>query len=355
MEPIQVIDDALPAKLLNNVIHFFDYQVRWEFGSLSDREGFSFGHWNQELLKTSPRNKEDKERHLLDNEQYANIYQLWKYIKETWLTGHTLVRCYANAHTYGVEGYLHTDSRSEGNFTTIIYLNKEWKPEWAGETVFFDHTGDIYHSVLPRNGRMVLFDGRIPHAARSLSRCSSVLRQTLIFKSYYKPDKSEAEETLRQLIDSYSVQHNNYGYTVSEHSIGLYNLLENWNAEEHIRYTALFYLLYLNMAQNPPALATLRQKVTLLVGEKIEGRINCVTELYQNRCGNEYLMKGSLSELSSTPPRIAENLETSHPLFNDIITLEIALAVYTNTLYRSNKLINFARELDYLKKGVIPF
>ncbi len=45
----------------------------------------------------------------------APIAALWAQLQDRVLPGHALVRCYANAHTFGIEGYPHVDSRKPGN------------------------------------------------------------------------------------------------------------------------------------------------------------------------------------------------------------------------------------------------
>jgi len=100
------------------------------------------------------------------------------------LRGHRLIRCYANGHTYGCDGAGHTDAKEPHNYTSVYYPHKFWRPDWAGETVFFnpDKT-DIIGCVYPKPNRMVVFDGRIPHVARGVSRICPALRVTLMFKT----------------------------------------------------------------------------------------------------------------------------------------------------------------------------
>ena len=54
----------------------------------------------------------------------------------------------------------------EDNQTVIVYLNHHWDPQWGGETIFFDEDLDAVRLVQPRPGRVVIFDGRIPHTGR---------------------------------------------------------------------------------------------------------------------------------------------------------------------------------------------
>jgi SM-20-related protein len=100
------------------------------------------------------------------------------------LQGHRLIRCYANGHTYGSDGTLHTDSTRPGTYTCVYYPHQMWHPNWGGETVLFNQDKtDIVACVYPKPNRMVVFDGTIPHVARGVSRICPVLRVTLMFKT----------------------------------------------------------------------------------------------------------------------------------------------------------------------------
>lgn len=79
--------------------------------------------------------------------------------------------CYAayiNVLRFGNSTSIHCDAPYfvKDNKTVIVYLNPVWDPEWGGETIFFDDSLDAKYIVQPRPGRVVLFDGRIPHTAR---------------------------------------------------------------------------------------------------------------------------------------------------------------------------------------------
>lgn len=183
MERFTQRNDFLSAAELTVLQDFFQSQVLWTYGWQSDIEKTPFGHWNHDFLRTARGNQDDCQSVLLNNPALAPLHGLWKRLREEILPGHLLVRCYANAHTFGVEGYPHVDSRAPGNYTTVIYVNPVWKAEWAGETVFLNDLGDIFRAVLPKPGRIVTFDGRILHAARGLSRTCPAMRATLMFKT----------------------------------------------------------------------------------------------------------------------------------------------------------------------------
>lgn len=108
------------------------------------------------------------------------LWGIWERIRGA--SDRKLVRLYSNAYTYGTEGAPHYDSQTDDNITHLFYINRIWKPEWAGETVFFSGD-DIYASILPAPGRLVEFPGTMFHAARSVSRYFIGVRQILVYKS----------------------------------------------------------------------------------------------------------------------------------------------------------------------------
>jgi hypothetical protein len=186
MKQFQIIDDFIEADAIKLLQEHFQKNIRWTYGWQSDPGQIPFSHWNHDFIKSKPNNQINAEGLLFDNELVGPIGDLWINLKKSILTEHALVRCYANAHTHGVEGYIHYDSRLPGNYTTICYLNPQWRPDWGGETIFVNELGEIAHAVLPKPGRLVVFDGRILHAARGLSRICPAMRATLMFKTVEK-------------------------------------------------------------------------------------------------------------------------------------------------------------------------
>ena len=53
----------------------------------------------------------------------------------------------------------------EKEYTNLIYLNKKWNSDLHGETIFLDGN-DFVAAVLPKFGRLVVFEGSIDHSAR---------------------------------------------------------------------------------------------------------------------------------------------------------------------------------------------
>lgn len=58
----------------------------------------------------------------------------------------------------------HTCHAHQGQDVILYYANIEWKEEWSGETLFYDHTRkNIICSVPYTPNRMVVFDGELLH------------------------------------------------------------------------------------------------------------------------------------------------------------------------------------------------
>ena len=59
----------------------------------------------------------------------------------------------------------------------LYYANREWKPEWGGETVFYDEGGkDIIYTSPYVPNRMIFFAGELPHRYNPPSRVAPKFR-----------------------------------------------------------------------------------------------------------------------------------------------------------------------------------
>ncbi len=106
-------------------------------------------------------------------------------------------KIYANGQTTSLDGYPHPDNAAENGYTFLIYMNREWKYEWGGETVFLDRYHDCeknihieisnkYKFFLPKPNSALFFPGKIIHFGKSPSRDFHSIRYTLAFKLFKK-------------------------------------------------------------------------------------------------------------------------------------------------------------------------
>jgi SM-20-related protein len=183
---VRIQDEFIPPALHKQLVSFFQEPI-WFYGwkSNAGNKQAPNSHWNVFFAGNMSKGPAtDCEAELMENAFFQPIQALWQLLKAGPLAGHIPVRIYANAHTYGTDGYVHTDSEEPNYYSTIAYLHPQWHPNWAGETVFFTQDqSDITRAVFPRPGRIVSFHGAVPHCARPLSRDCAALRVCLVFKT----------------------------------------------------------------------------------------------------------------------------------------------------------------------------
>lgn len=218
MNAIQQIDNCFSDELadqLNLLISNSDWKYGWR-----SNNNMGYGHWNKDFTNAGSSNGIDVERRL----NYIELQQAWNHLKNNYFPDATLLRCYANSHTFGVEGYPHTDSLRSCDYTTVIYLNKNWRREWGGETIIYK--GDnIEHAEIPKFNKALIFPGNKWHVAKAPSRICPDLRITLMFKFSLEKDllRNKIQEFLIHL-GADNIKHNNSN--LFNHLLRTYDLLK---------------------------------------------------------------------------------------------------------------------------------
>lgn len=73
---------------------------------------------------------------------------------------------FRNAYKRGDVTALHTD---ESDITALLYGNPKWNINWGSETIFTESLSpdtEIIASIIPKPGRLVIFDSSLPHSGR---------------------------------------------------------------------------------------------------------------------------------------------------------------------------------------------
>ena len=93
-------------------------------------------------------------------------------------------RGYVNLGIHGDVNHMHSDGKLYYTCKTLLYYaNQHWEYKWGGHTAFFDNNGNIKTTVEVKPGRMVIFDGYIPHTVLPMNiRCSPSYRFTVALK-----------------------------------------------------------------------------------------------------------------------------------------------------------------------------
>ena len=171
LEPMQVsVHDGLVSPEMVSALFDTIHQPVYRFGQKSN-PGDSFGFWIANIPDAVVQG---------DNP----IGALWRLVDREITHGRCrIARMYVNAYTYGDCPTIHVDHDAPGNFTVLYYANEEWRSEWSGETVFYTPERDeIVKAVVPKPGRIAVFDGRVPHVAREPNRIAPVVRYTIAMK-----------------------------------------------------------------------------------------------------------------------------------------------------------------------------
>lgn len=156
-------------KYFDNVVDYNDKAFIYEFCQNSnfklgwyDSEEYNklstpslFSHWSLEDLKNS--------------KLYSHIQKIQDLSR--------FERAILNLTKPGDVHYIHTHNQHD---VILYYVNLEWKDGWYGETVFYDKDAkEITDTVTYTPGRVVLFDGKQPHAIRPQSIIGPQIRFTI--------------------------------------------------------------------------------------------------------------------------------------------------------------------------------
>ena len=166
------------------------------------------------------------------------IFGAWLTVREKIFAGHKLVRCYANAMCYGMDGTVHTDAHEPGNYTAVYYPHERWSPNWGGETMFYNQREDrVMGCFYPRPNSCVVFDGRIPHRANGVTRSYAGMRITLMFKTTRpeteKPDAERITISVTRLPTRSCSRRARVRLTMDWQGLGLPQPMFNGRATRH--------------------------------------------------------------------------------------------------------------------------
>lgn len=245
MKNTTVVTLQAPELLKTITRRYVDNGLKFGWKSNVNLKG-DFGHWNNNILNNSKIEPYDHaDMPYINN--HKELKQIWNSICGV-IGQRSLLRVYINGYTYGTDAYAHyddswikkkfgDDSMSE---TAILYLNESWDIDWAGETVIYDDNREIESSILPKFGRLLVFDSNKLHAARPLSRMCPTLRTVLVFKTLDPNFNSELVEFIKEL--AVNIPHSKR--TFFEHLFNTMLRLEVLKGSEDVCRAGLFHSVY---------------------------------------------------------------------------------------------------------------
>jgi hypothetical protein len=103
---------------------------------------------------------------------------------ENLVKGKKLLRAHVNMSTPTDVHWAHDHVNQIG---MLYYANKHWNHHWAGETLFFnDDLSEVEYASIYKPGRLIIFDGEIPHSVRPQSSVAPNYRFTV--SSFFAKD-----------------------------------------------------------------------------------------------------------------------------------------------------------------------
>lgn len=241
-DEILVLDDFLPPDIHQDLVRFVANETM-SYGSRSNSRTDPHGHWSSRLVTAGRHNLADVSYLLAGEEQIAAVNVAWKFLNSTHLRNSVLIRCYLNGYTYGTDGYFHSDSERADEHTAIVFMNDEWEPDWAGETVFLDDRGDIVRAVLPKKNRAIIFPARLLHAGRGVSRKCVELRLTLIFKTR-KRRSNNFEKLSTFLREKGATTLTHRKGSLHDHLVRTFSILESCGLEDEVCFGGGLHAVY---------------------------------------------------------------------------------------------------------------
>lgn len=111
---------------------------------------------------------------------FLNSPQVVSLYKKYDLNSHRLHQIRVNLTTNSEKNLIHTDRKG---LTLLYYANVDWKIEWGGHTLFMDdNLENVEFVALYKPGRVVVFDGTIPHMIMTPSNLCPTNRYSFVMQ-----------------------------------------------------------------------------------------------------------------------------------------------------------------------------
>ena len=166
MTHLSVFDNIVPYNIKNDIWEYSiksNYKLGWVDTEQPEKYDLNeYSHWSIEEFK---------------------LTKLLPYIQNCiddtdWFTNQNLSKVICNLVRSNDVHYLHIHDNQQ---VCLYYVNLDWRDGWHGETLFYnpDNLNEIVYTSLYVPGRIILFDGSIPHAIRPQSVKATKFRMSL--------------------------------------------------------------------------------------------------------------------------------------------------------------------------------
>jgi hypothetical protein len=313
MRKIDQLATVFPDELAQRVFNVIS-QAEFKYGWRSSTST-GYGHWNRDYGQGGSENGLD----ITHNIQEPVLLEAWQYLKTIYWPQADLLRCYVNAHTFGVEGYPHVDSTRADDKTMVMYMNKDWRREWGGETIVYDGNR-IAHAELPAYNRGIVFYGNQTHQARAVTRICPDARMTLMFKFNENRDQKRNDiQTFLTSIGAYRVAHGRTN--LAYHLLNTYDELRaRGQSQDLCNAGALHSIFGTNWFQTQTVSLTSSDVIQNLIGDRALQLVHFFNQLDRPETLEAALKNKTLEVVSRSGVKITLNQQT----FDDLCTVEAA-------------------------------
>lgn len=162
---IKIYDNLFDLNYRQTLYNYVDtsrYVIGWSDTNIPEKQQYRNLHsnYNEDDLKTI---------------QYLQILESVGILKE--VEGLELKRAVVNLSTPSDAHFIHSHPEKK---VILYYANLEWQDGWHGETLFFeDNSREVVYASSYTPGRVIVFDGGIPHSIRPQSILAAKFRFTL--------------------------------------------------------------------------------------------------------------------------------------------------------------------------------
>ncbi|MCO7593087.1 MULTISPECIES: 2OG-Fe(II) oxygenase [Pseudomonas] len=186
-EDVKIIDNAITPTEQAQLDHAFS-DALWRYDWPVNSTPFARPCWHFFIAGSKREALECCEKELAINERWGFLINIWKRLCAVYMKNSRLLGVYANGQTFGQDSPIHRDNLpSEPGHTAVLFCNDYWATTWGGELLFCnDAKTDIITAALPKPRRIAIFNGEMPHRAKSPAIDCDRLRTTIAFKTINK-------------------------------------------------------------------------------------------------------------------------------------------------------------------------
>lgn len=182
MQDILLFENLIEKKVIDSFREFMISQAPWTRGGNS---GFNnengMYHWACPF-----ENMEESDLYYTAIDMFDLLIQRIEQNSDLKFNPDKVQQIVLNCYEYGNYSGPHKDNLDDENaISMILYLNTDWKPEWGGNTEFYDEAMQrVTSAVSPIGGDVVVFPGNLWHRGGDVSRICTKAKYSITYQGF---------------------------------------------------------------------------------------------------------------------------------------------------------------------------